>query len=177
MGVDYMPKIRTRIANIQDAISMSTIHANSWRKAYQGLLSDEYLNGIKDTRWVDMITKGLESNTMKAWVATIEDKVIACICVGNSRYQGYEGQLELISIYVLPEYWNLGTGSLLINEVLEYALNNNYLEVGLWVLDGNNQAIGFYEKSGFFNNGDTISCMIGKNPTIEKRYIKKIIQK
>lgn len=170
-----MPKIRTRIANIHDAISMSFVHANSWKKAYQGLLPDEYLNGIKDTQWVDMLTNGLEDNTMKAWVATIEDKIIACTCVGNSRYQGYEGQLELISIYVLPEYWSLGTGSLLINEVLEYALNNNYLEVGLWVLDGNNQAIRFYEKNGFLNNGDTISCKIGESLTTEKRYIKKLI--
>lgn len=170
-----MPKIRTRIANIQDAISMSIIHANSWKKAYQGLLSDEYLNGIKDTRWVDMITKGLEDNTMKAWVVTNEDKIIACTCIGDSRYQDYEGQLEVISIYVLPEYWNLGAGSLLIEDILEYALNNNYLEIGLWVLDGNNQAIKFYEKNGFLSNGDTISCMIGKNPTTEKRYIKKLV--
>ncbi|MFA5536584.1 MAG: GNAT family N-acetyltransferase [Bacillota bacterium] len=170
-----MPEIRIRIADIQDAVSMSIVHADSWKKAYQGLLPDEYLNGIRDTRWVDMLTKGLEDNTMKAWVATIRDKIIACTCVGNSRYQGYEGQLELISIYVLPEYWNLGTGTLLINKVLEYALNNNYLEVGLWVLDGNNRAIRFYEKNDFFNNDDTISCLIGGNPTIEKRYIKKLI--
>jgi hypothetical protein len=58
---------------------------------------------------------------------------------------------------------------------LEYAVNNKYKEVGLWVLDGNSQAIRFYGKKGFFNNGDTISCMIGKNSTTEKRYIKKLV--
>ena len=75
-----MSKIKTRIAKIQDAVSMSIIHANSWKKAYQGLLPDEYLNEIKDTRWVDMITKGLKDSSMKAWVATIEEKIIACTC-------------------------------------------------------------------------------------------------
>ncbi|NLV75522.1 MAG: GNAT family N-acetyltransferase [Tissierellia bacterium] len=172
-----MSKIRIRIrkANTRDAVSMSIIHANSWRKAYKGLLPDEYLNKIQDTQWINMITKGLEDNTMNAWVATIEDIIIACTCVGNSRYKGYEGQLELISIYVLPEYWNLGAGSLLIEEVLEYAVNNKYKEVGLWVLDDNSQAIRFYEKKGFFNNGDTISCMIGENSSTEKRYIKKLV--
>jgi len=175
MGADSMSKIKTRTATIQDAVSMSLIHANSWKKAYQGLLPDEYLNGIEDTQWVDMITNRLKDGTMKAWVATIEDKMIGCVCVGNSKYQGYEGQLELISIYVLPEYCHLGAGSLLLNEVFEYALNNNYLEVGLWVLDGNHHAIRFYEKNGFIANGDSISCMIGKKLTIEKRYIKKMI--
>ena len=59
--------------------------------------------------------------------------------------------------------------------MFKYALNNNYLEVGLWVLDGNNHAICFYKKKGFINNGDTISCMIGEKLTTEKRYIKKMI--
>lgn len=43
-----MPRIKTRIASIEDSTSMSIIHANSWKKAYQGLLPDEYLNQIKD---------------------------------------------------------------------------------------------------------------------------------
>lgn len=33
---------------------------------------------------------------------------------------------------------------------MEYALSNDYLEVGLWVLDGNSQAMSFYEKMGLF---------------------------
>ncbi|HBS92756.1 MAG TPA: GNAT family N-acetyltransferase, partial [Firmicutes bacterium] len=32
--------LRIRIANIDDVISMSVIHAKSWEKAYQGLLPD-----------------------------------------------------------------------------------------------------------------------------------------
>lgn len=106
-----------------------------------------------------------------------EGKVIACTCLGDSRYQGYETQLELISMYVLPEYWNLGAGSLLIDEVLKYAVNNSYLEVGLWVLDGNNQAIRFYEKKGFIGNGDTIQSMIGEKSITEKRYIKEFVKR
>lgn len=46
-----MSEIRIRIVNIQDANSMSIIYANSWKKAYKGLLSDEYLNEIKDIQW------------------------------------------------------------------------------------------------------------------------------
>lgn len=171
-----MQGIRTRIASIKDATSMSTIHANSWKKAYKDLLPDEYLKRIKVSRWVDMITNGLEDDTMKAWVATIEDKIIACICLGDSRYKGYEKQLELISIYVLPEYWNLGVGSLLIDGAFTYAANNKYLEIGLWVLDGNKSAIRFYEKRGFLNNGDIISCIIGGKSTNEKRYVKRLFK-
>ena len=30
-----------------------------------------------------MINKGVEDNTMKAWVATTEEKIIACTCLGD----------------------------------------------------------------------------------------------
>lgn len=83
----------------------------------------------------------------------------------------------MISIYVLLKYWNLGAGSLLVDEVLKYAINNNYLEVGLWVLDGNRQAIRFYEKKGFISNGDTFQSMIGGKSIIEKRYIKEFVKR
>lgn len=166
--------LRIRMANIDDAISMSIIHAKSWQKAYQGLLPDEYLNGIKDDRWVNMISRGLKDKSMKAWIASAEEKSIACACIGDSRYPTYEHQLELISIYVLPEYWHSGAGALLLNKVLEYAAANDYNEVGLWVLTGNKQAIKFYEKFGFTYNGDTLTNTLGGAPAVEKRYIKAL---
>ncbi|MBU3196763.1 hypothetical protein [Clostridium algidicarnis] len=70
-----MQRIKIRIASIEDSTSMSIIHANSWKKAYQDLLPDEYLNQIKDLRWVDMINKCLEDNTMKAWVLPSKKKL------------------------------------------------------------------------------------------------------
>ena len=95
--------------------------------------------------------------------------------IGNSKYKDYEGQLELISIYVIPEYWNLGVGSLLLKEVFQYAMNNNYIEIGLWVLDGNYGAMNFYEKKGFSFNGDIMTSKIGGKLVSERRYIKKFI--
>lgn len=166
-------KIKTRPASVKDANAMSVIHARSWKKAYQGLISDEFLNGIEETKWVDMLTKGLGDETMKAWVATHEDEIVGCVCVGDSLWEGYKGQLEVISIYVLPEYWKFGVGSLLINNVLEYAHVNEYSEIGLWVLEGNTRAVEFYERNGFVDTGNAISFMIGENPTTEKRYVRK----
>ena len=169
-----MFEIKTRRANIQDITQMSFIHARSWRKAYRGLLPDKFLDELEDSKWVDMLKKGMGDVTIKAWVATLENEIVACMSVGGSRYKGYEHQLELVSIYVLPEYWSRGVGSLLIDEVLKYALDNRYREVGLWVLDGNSKAIRFYERHGFINNEDTISCTIGGIATTEKRYVRLI---
>lgn len=165
-------EIRVRVASVEDAISMSSVHANSWKKAYQGLIPEGYLQKIEDTKWVDLIVKGLNEGTMKAWVASMRDKIIGCVCVGKCGYKGYEEQLELISIYVLLEYWHRGAGSILLDEVLAYGLNNDYSKVGLWVLDGNNPAIRFYESKGFFHNGDTMYIVIDNKAVEEKRYIK-----
>lgn len=170
-----MSRIKVRRASINDITEMSLIHAHSWKSAYRDLLPDEYLEELEDTGWVSMLEKNMRDDSIVAWVATLEKDIAACTCVGNSRHKGYEQQLELISIYVLPEHWNKGLGSSLVNEVLNYASDNAYPEVGLWVMDQNTQAIRFYEKHGFIYNDDKTSSSVGGRPITVKRYVKKAI--
>lgn len=167
-------KIKLISATVENVASMSTIHARSWKKAYRGLLLDHYLDSIPDDRWISMLSKGIAEKTIVAWIAFVKVKPAGCVCIGESSYPNYQGQCELISIYVLPEYWRAGIGSLLMKQILKYARSHHYLEIGLWVLEGNNQAIKFYERFDFFLNQDNISCEIGAQTTTELRYIKKL---
>lgn len=87
-------------------------------------MPDKYLDELKDTKWVDMLEKSMDDGTIKAWVTTLENEIVACLSVGDSRYKDSNHQLELISICVLSEHWSKGIGSSLISEVFKYALNN-----------------------------------------------------
>lgn len=154
-----------------DALAMSKIHKAAWQAAYRGLLPEDYLSAIADDRWVGSFEKVLNENTTQAWLLKVKGQTVACAFAGPSRYGGYEGSLELISIYCLPEYWGTGMGSRLFQCVLDYATKNQYIQIGLWVLEGNERAIAFYERLGFQADGATMPMTIGGKPVLERRYL------
>lgn len=163
--------IKIERASISNSEIMSEIHYYSWKSTYKGMIPDEYLMNLKPTHWVSMLKNGFSENNLVGWVAYLDEMPIGCACVGNSRYAGYENDLELISIYTLPEYFGIGVGKLLMDEVKKYANENGYLTIGLWVLDKNISATIFYEKMGFFFNNDTMKIKIGGSELTEYRYV------
>lgn len=91
---------------------------------------------------------------------------------------------EISELYVDPFFENTGVGSAL----LEYALSK-ILHPRLWVLDGNDQAVRFYQKHGFVFTGDkktvygtdkTESYMVHKGPVtgvISDKVVRVIIDR
>lgn len=73
----------------------------------------------------------------------------------------------------MPEYWNNGIGSELINWGLNELKKRNYDKVTLWVLEENINARKFYEKVGFKHDGTVKEITIGKKLN-ECRYEKTI---
>jgi GNAT superfamily N-acetyltransferase len=164
-----------RKAAPSDAQEMSYVHAQAWREAYRELIPADYLQNLRDDHWVELFSTILsDGSTTTAWVVLQENKVIACASVCPSRYKGYEGNLELVSIYCLPEFWGKGCGHALIKEVKKYASENSFLRIALWVLDGNESAIKFYERQGFWANGGLLHVEIGGADMVEKRFVCKV---
>lgn len=160
-----------REAVIEDVEIISKLHKVSWQAAYKELINKSYLDNINDNRWVSMLEKGIRSNSMKGFVALEDNKIVACAFVGKSRYKGYENDLELISIYALPDYFGRGFGHLLMKKVKEFAKENGYEKLCLWVLEGNSRATDFYKREGFINNSETTSFEIMNKKLVELRYI------
>ena len=65
------------------------------------------------------------------------------------RYQ-HKGQF---GIAILKEFWNYGIGSKLIETMINWADNNNFLKICLEVDSNNERAIKLYEKFGFQQEG------------------------
>lgn len=163
--------MKIREVNINDIPTISKLHKVSWQEAYKNLISEKYLNNISDNHWVAMLENGIKNNSMEGFVVLDNDIIVACAFVGKSRYIGYENDLELISIYALPDYFGKGCGHLLIKEIKKLSKENKYKKICLWVLEGNDRAIKFYEREGFLNNGETTSFEIMNKKLVELRYI------
>ena len=63
---------------------------------------------------------------------------------------------ELYALYVLPEHWRGGSGSALLHATLDELAECGFDVVTLWVLVGNDRAIGFYARHGFRATGERV---------------------
>lgn len=54
-----------------------------------------------------------------------------------------------VAISVKKEYWGIGVGYAVMNELIEFAKNNNIKNISLGVKASNNKAFNLYRKCGF----------------------------
>ena len=142
------------------------VHYKSWQETYPGLVDAGYLQGLtleKCTetarRWPDNII-----------VAKDGDRVIGFVGCGPYRDSTLPGCGEIFALYVLREYHGRRVGYELLNAAFEKL--GDYKRIALWVLKGNDRAIGFYERYGFCFDGTEAEIVLG-TANRELRMIKE----
>ena len=142
-----------------DAKAIAQVHISSWQDAYRDLMPAQFLSGLpatlarREAHWVRLLALG-ESTV---WVAEVGQQIVGWISVGASRdedaVQAKAG--EVMAIYVLAEHWQTGVGLALWKAGLQDLLAQGYERLTLWVLAGNERAIGFYRRAGCVEEAGT----------------------
>lgn len=143
-----------RRAKTGDATAIARIHVASWQKAYRGAFPDEYLDGLDWRDWLDGWRLRVEDLALTVLVAVEGDRVLGFASAGPPRDPGFRAEVcaELYAIYLDPERWAQGVGGALLDAVID-ELPAQVRTLLLWVLAGNERAIGFYERHGFRPDG------------------------
>lgn len=81
-------------------------------------------------------------------VALANDKIIGLASVATGNDLALE-QIGEVGISILQEYWGLGLGSLMIEEIIYWAQESGLSRLELKVQKRNQRAIHLYEKFGF----------------------------
>lgn len=150
-----------RRAESVDAHEISKIYALSWKMAYRGMLSQNYLYSLSDDYWTPKFQKWLSEGTMRAELLYAEGVPAGAIAFGKSRDETLPEWGEIVSLYLRPEYFRCGYGTLLMEEAFRYFRENGFRDCYLWVLRENERAQAFYRSLGFTETEDTVSCTIG----------------
>ena len=165
---------KIRYADINDSKTLGEIHSKSWKSAYKGILSNEILENITVEKRQKYFEKALSDGWEEDAIIFNDDEAVGLICIGKCRDTDKPNTCgEIWGIYLLPEYWNNGIGSELINWGLNELKKRNYDKVTLWVLEENINERKFYEKVGFKHDGTVKEITIGKKLN-ECRYEKTI---
>lgn len=143
-------------AAIDDAGDIARIHVAGWQAAYGGIIDQAYL---------DSLSVEQRAQSWRYWIE--EDKTITLLARdGNRDPAGFCscGKLktpppgsspirplyssEIYAIYILPEYWRQGLGTLLVKAAAQKLREMKHKSLCLWVLEKNRRGTSFYKKLG-----------------------------
>ena len=179
-----MPDALTiRPATLNDAQAVARIRVQGWRFAYQGLISQDYLDSLsaaEDTERMRGYLSQLPQNSPPSRSASVQgsgdgEKRSFMLAVRDDAVLGFcrfsaapdkddraeravpGGTLNgrLHSLYIDPETLGQGIGHTLMSHALSTFAAWGCERATLWVLEGNSRAISFYERQGWRCTGAT----------------------
>ncbi len=143
-----------RSAAPDDAPAMARLVANAWQKAYRGILSDQYLDGIDVDLRSRRVRKTIETDS-DFWYYVLEADGelagVAGLCKLSDEDLPNVG--EIMIFYIRPDKQRQGLGKRMMQYALDALKNKGLPRVALWVLTDNRPARAFYEAAGFRPDG------------------------
>ncbi|VEU80585.1 GNAT family N-acetyltransferase [Haploplasma axanthum] len=119
------------------------VHYQSWNETYTGIMNQEFL----DKRSLEKCILIAEKYPVNTIVATLNNNVLG-FAAFNQSSDNLELTGEIYAIYILEDYQNFGIGKMLLNECFKRL--KEYKNIVLYVLEGNEKAINWYIKQGFY---------------------------
>ena len=179
-----MPDALTiRPAAPNDAQAVARIRVLGWRFAYQGLISQDYLDSLsiaEDTErmcgYLSQLPQNLPPNNLasvqgpndaekRSFMLAVRDDVVLGFCHFSAAPNNADrveratpgGEMvgRLHSLYIDPDALGQGIGHALMSHALSTFAVWGCKRAYLWVLEGNSRAVSFYERQGWQLTGDT----------------------
>lgn len=135
----------------EDMDGKAYVHWKSWQETYPSLMDPACLAGMTLEKCQKIARARPDNISVAEWKGRI---------VGFSGSgKNHAGENEVFAIYLLREAQGLGIGRKLMDAAMER------LDAGapifLWVLKGNERAIGFYKHYGFRLTGQVQETSVG----------------
>ena len=140
-------EVEIRGAVPADAEALTQLHLDCWDDAYTGLIPQEILDARRDDvaarveRWRKILATGRTS------VAEHRSGLIGFVNAGAQMEELPDVEVQLYALYVRAAWWGTGIGHALFASAVDDR------SACLWVLEGNDRAIRFYERQGFRFDG------------------------
>jgi GNAT superfamily N-acetyltransferase len=147
--------VALREARRGDELAVAELHVRSWQDAYKELMPAEFLAGLdpgeRASRYEFEGGEGVPTTVL----AVEAGSIAGFVTFGPSRDADTIGLGEIYALYVDPDRYKGGIGSLLMADARHRLREGGITECVLWVLRGNQPAQRFYEREGWLPDGAT----------------------
>lgn len=130
------------------------VHYTAWQETYAGLMPESVLSAHTLERCRERAER-YPDNTLVALDTENGNQVVgfACCCPEARPFVSVPEASEISALYVLRDFQGLGVGRMLLERCLTLL---PYPRTALFVLEGNERAIGFYAHLGFRMTGHVV---------------------
>lgn len=166
--------LRIRPAQVEDAAQLAEIHLQTWQATYRGLLSERYLSALSAgvERRAAVLGAAIASRQISVRVAEQGGQLLAWASFGSSRdADALPATGELRAINLLPQVWSQSIGRRLWQEVRQLLIEAGFTAATVWVIEGNQRALRFYQAIGFVEEpGTAVTLFENDEPLPLVRY-------
>jgi ribosomal protein S18 acetylase RimI-like enzyme len=142
--------MRIQLVAVQDAEELAALHATSWKSAYRGILSDEYLDTKADTERAYHWQHRFEGDTSRSFGLAARDdqeRIIGFAWIDMDDDPTFGHLLD--NLHVHPSLKGRGIGRALLAAVAsELMARSAGRSLFLWVYEDNYGARAFYDAIG-----------------------------
>ena len=135
----------------KNAGDFGKVICDAWGETYCGLIPDEILDGRRAERWTERARRSPE-NKFIAYADGEAAGAVGFLPLARD-FCTCEESSEIVALYVLKRFQRRGVGKALLERALREL---GAQRVTLFVLKGNENAIGFYKKMGFEFTGKVL---------------------
>lgn len=167
--------ITVRQARREDIPAMAEAVSSSWRGAYKALISDEDMKlYANEPRRRDIYEKRVGKDPF-IYVILADNAVKGVCSAVKYEKQGFANTAEIEQLYLEPSAVGTGMGGRLLDHVLDELKRAGFRRAVLFVMEGNEKAIGFYRHKGFKHDGYFAVCEGLSRRNHGLRYIKELV--
>jgi ribosomal protein S18 acetylase RimI-like enzyme len=146
--------MKIRRATQSDIQDIAAIHIESWKDAYSDVLPAEFLAGKID-RDFELHWSEIEIQNEDIVLVAEEDSLVGFVAVWCRPIPFID------NLHVRPSQRSKKTGSALMKVVAKELINKGHKTAYLWVFEGNEKAIRFYERLGGVQKEQSIKNVFG----------------
>jgi GNAT superfamily N-acetyltransferase len=136
-----------RTATVADSQRIASLHAESWRSAYRGILSDKYLDGPvnedRESLWTSRL-KSPYADRRYVLLAEADGASVGFVCVLLDEEPEWGAYLD--NLHVVPNLKGKGIGRQLFGRAAQWVMSKEPAwPLHLWVFEANDSARRFYD--------------------------------